>query len=203
MTYSYKQYYERMRAGAGNAMLREDQPMDAGYTWTLLDNIAHLVDESPKYRINWINANPSLPGLPGNKIFYFFTQITENNRYPRFDVRAAFGLGNSEVPVRVSLCTPWSSTVVRSSSESGVLGTWTGTSPDYPDAAWTIDARTGDVDTNQCPIYSTRGIQYLADQVQIGYMVPLRVIVEYDYQTGESGFNTILCGLQVREFLVP
>jgi hypothetical protein len=203
MTYSTKQFFERMGAGNGGTTLRTNQPMDAGYTWTLIDNVAHLVDESPKYRINFMHNTTSLKGMKGPiKEFYFLTQVTENNKYPRYDVRVAMGLGSSETETHVALVIPSVFGSVRSADDTGVLGYWHGDSPGPDLVEWVVDDVTGDVDTNRCPIATIPAANVISGDVTVGYVAMLKLIVEWDYATSESGPNALLCGVQVREFLV-
>jgi len=204
MTYSKKQAFERMNGGAGNASLRGEQPMDAGSVWTLIDNVAHMIDESPKYRINFMHNYPGgFPLLRGPyKEFYFLTQVTENGRYPRFDVRVAMGLGLNEVETHVALVELSVSGSVRSADDAGVLGYWHGDSPDSGLVEWVVDARTDETDTSRCPINDVPAANFVTGDVSIGRMVLLKLIVEWNYQISEGGPNALLCGVQVREFLV-
>lgn len=201
MTYSDKQYFERMGAGSGNRSLGANQSMDAGYTWTLLDNIKHLIDVSPKYRINFLNVSSGGLALPGPvKEFYFLSQITENGRYPRYDVRIAM-FGNEDVPIHVSLVVPSVFAPVRSSTDTGVLGYWTADAPVGAIVDWVVDEITDEVDTARCPINAIPAANYVSSDATIGYVVLLKLIVEWAYVVGEGGFNAALAGVQVREFL--
>lgn len=203
MTFSAKNFYERINAGAADHELRGEQPMDAGTAWTLVDNIAHLVDESPKYRINFLDstAHAGTVGL-GPTTMYFYTQITVDNQYPRYDLRVAFGNGNSETPVRASIV------VVNyfgpvTGLTSGVLGTFTGVSPGSGDPfAWSIEERVEGVDIERCPLFVLQAPTIATGEAIIGYHAWLKVIVEWDYVTGEGGPNTRCIGVQVREYPV-
>lgn len=202
MTYSQKQFYERMGAGLGSATLRANQPMDAGYTWTLIDNLAHLIDVSPKYRINFMNVSSNGLALEGPvKEFYFLSQITENGQYPRYDVRVAM-YGFTETVINVSLVVPDVFAPVRSADDYGVLGYWSGESPSGGITDYSIEATTGDIDTARCPIVAVPAANFVHSDVAIGYMTMLKLIVEWEFETGEGGFNAALAGVQVREFLV-
>jgi hypothetical protein len=205
MTFSFKQHFERMGAGSGNEMLRSQQPMDAGYVWTLIDNVAHLVDESPKYRINFMHNSPefSNAGIPGPvREFYFFSQTTQPNQYSRFDIRVAMGLGvTSGLTVRATLCTPSTVAPVGTNTQ-GVLASFTGVTPAASTVVWSIDDTTDAVDVNNAPIVSIPAAHYVTSDVTIGHVVLLKLIVEYDFVTGEGGPTSLICGVQVREFLV-
>src|ERR1043165_408128 len=153
--FSAKPFFERMNAGDGDPELRGEHPMDAGAVWTLVDNVLHMVDHSPKYRINFLDSNVHA-GAVGLRpsTFYFYTQITVDNQYPRYDLRVAFDGIGSNTAVRASIVTPQFTGPVAGLT-SGVLGTFTGTTPAAgDDAAWTIDERLENVDVERAPIFT-------------------------------------------------
>ena len=134
-TLSTKKFFERQDV----ASFREDQPMDAGYVWTLLDNIHHMVDESGKYRLNWLaptsNINTAssteqvVPFRAADKVWYtiFPTQWVVDFQYPRYDVRLATYYGGVDEPytLRISLVTPGTTPPILSGDQQGVIGTET------------------------------------------------------------------------------
>lgn len=201
MTFSQKHFYERINAGTGNVELRANQPMDAGTVWTLVDNVAHMVDVSPKYRINFLDssAHGGNIGLKPSTM-YFYTQITVDNQYPRYDLRVAFGLGNNTVPVRASIVTVDYYGPVTGLT-SGVLGTFTGTSPGFSDpVAWTIDGTIDNVDIERAPLVVLQAPTFPGGEAIIGYHAWLKLIIEWDYVVAEGGPNTRIIGVQLREF---
>lgn len=201
MTFSQKHFYERINAGTGNVELRANQPMDAGTVWTLVDNVAHMVDVSPKYRINFLDSSAHDGGVGlGPTTMYFYTQITVDNQYPRYDLRCAFGNGNSEVAVRASIVSVDYYGPVTDLT-SGVLATFTGLSPAFGfPAAWSIEEVVDNVDIERAPLVVLQAPTFPGGEAIIGYHAWLKLIVEWDYVTGEGGPNTRLLGVQLREF---
>lgn len=196
--FSAKHFYERTNAGAGDRELRGEQPMDAGTTWTVIDNVLHMVDVSPKYRINFLNT--LYPGIRPTTMF-FYTQITVDNQYPRYDVRVAFDIGSAATPVRASIVSPLHSGPVTGLT-AGVLGTLTGTSPAYPGpAAWSIDGVIDNVDVERAPLWVIQAPTFPGAEAIIGYQALLKLVVEFDSTGGGEGPPTAaLLGVQVREF---
>lgn len=203
MTFSAKQYFERMGSGSGAGRLRADDPMDAGYVWTLIDNAQHLIDESPKYRINFLGSAADAQVLFGPKVtIYFWTDVLSFDSYPRYDVRVAFLKGTvaGTVTARASIVT-YSVETVSDPGEFGVLGTFTGTTP-ASGAAWTIDGRVGNVDVARCPQYFYPAAKFPGQDAIIGQRALLKVLIEWDNQfDGVSGHNASVVGVQVREYL--
>ena len=110
--------------------------------------------------------------------------------------------GNTEQEVRATLCTPSTVAPIYDDSTQGVLATFTGITPDGGAIEWTIDETTGAVDINNAPIADVPAARYTGTDVTIGRVVLLKLIVEFDYLAGEGGPTSLICGVQVREFLV-
>jgi hypothetical protein len=103
MPASFKQYYEDYQQGA----LSGDRPCDTGQFWNITDNIKHLVDESPCYRVNWVSppfnqftgafpaagiAAPSGAGTYAAAIgivHEFPVTMLSSTQFPQYDVRVA------------------------------------------------------------------------------------------------------------------
>lgn len=198
MTYSVKNFYERIGAGANDFMLRSDQPMDAGNTWTILDNIAHMVDEAPKYRINWIKSSTDSSLKPGPMVHYFPSLIVDQYRYPRYDLRVAAGGGNSIVEIRASIVTVQKQGPING-LDSGVIGTATGSAPAIT-VEWIIDTDVNSGDVNRAPMEFIPAPSVTGSGNVVGNHTFLKLLIEYDYQVSESGPNASIWAVQLREF---
>lgn len=161
MTQSVKQYFERIPFGVMGAY----RPVDTGFVWTMLDNLAHLVDEFPCYRINYCNGfgariAPSPP--PGTDTpsvvnsslqMEFPTTVIDNGRYLNYEVRVAAAIWPSGTgTVTASLTAPDAPIPVRGLT-NGVLGRLVGNVSSTV-VSYVIDGRITDVDPNRVGIQS-------------------------------------------------
>lgn len=151
MTFSVKQFYEAPRSGFGLA----DSPCDTGTFWLTADNLLHLVDESPVYRINWaspsfsvqLGAYPMLGlaipnGFGGfhaiiNTAAQFPTTIMQGGRYPNYDVRVAIKTTSGIVAVSATIATP-AAPYGAGLEDPNVIGVATGTTSSTS-GSWVID----------------------------------------------------------------
>lgn len=220
MTVSVKQYFERTYVNA----LRTDEPCDAGYVWTLIDNIAHMVDESPKYRINFLNRaaefnDSALIQLPARQpvfTFYFPTHLTNVNEYPCYDVRVAFSRfsqsGDPDVDaqrdVRASIV-GLNVTQPISGVGPGVIGTLTGITPapvvGALSTAWCIDGIITTGDVTLVPVVQQAAPAAAGVTSWPGEQMWLKLLVEIDEPEELWDYDDFanwgwLSGVQVREF---
>lgn len=86
---SYKKHYETISTDA----LQHDQPLSALASWTLRDNLQHLIDSAHQYRVNWVASNAgeayrAYVGFSRQLLRWSFPGIvTRVDRPPSFDVR--------------------------------------------------------------------------------------------------------------------
>jgi hypothetical protein len=202
MTFSVKHYVERMGENGAAAYLRSNQPFDAGYTWTMMDNVFHMLDSVGKYRVNWIKSSVDSSFKHGPMVLYFPITMVSPYTYPNFDLRVAAGGGNSEVEVRASIVLPEIQGPVGGVGIGyGIIGQATGTSP-ISTVDWIIDTTitTGNVDV--APVTFTQAPAYGGETSAVGNHHFLKLLIEYDYVTSESGPNTSIWAVQVREYPV-
>lgn len=201
MTFSVKHYFERMGANGSVPYLRSSQPFDAGYTWTMMDNVHHMLDSMGKYRINWIKSSVDSSLKHDQMVLYFPTTMVSPYSYPNFDLRVAAGGGNSEVEVRASIVLPEITGPVGGVGGYGIIGQATGTSP-IADVEWIIDTTitTGNVDI--APVTFVQAPAYGGESSAVGNHHFLKLLIEYEYLTGEGGPNTSIYAVQLREYPV-
>lgn len=156
MTASIKQYFERWPLG----VLRADRPCDTGITWAMLDNLAHLVDEFPCYRINYANGfgarvGPTAAGVVNASLqFEFPTTVIDNGRYLNYEVRVAAAIWHSgSGTVTASLTTPDAPVPVRGLN-NGVLGQVVG-NVNSATVSYVIDSYVSNVDPNRAAIMTS------------------------------------------------
>ena len=203
MTFAQQQFFERIGTDslAHRSGTDEHQPMDAGFNWLLMNNIQHLVDECGKYRVNFLHSTKESPvGMASPAHVYFWTHVLEKDKYPRYDIRAAFvNLGVADpVTARVSLVMPHMTSVAGYSGEFGVLGTWTATTP-ASGAEWTVDTTSGVISVSQAPIIQQPAPTF-PGATPSGVHVLLKILVEWEGESVEGLSDPALIGLQVREY---
>lgn len=219
MPVSVKNFFERQ----ATTSLRTDQPCDAGYVWTLIDNVAHMVDISGKYRINFlhdaqtaIDTGAYLINLSGNRpviSFMFPTDLVTSATYPCYDVRVAvsrfaeFGTSEDDTfAIRASIVTLETQPPV--SVGPGVIGTLTGTTPTPAVGAykteWCID---GTITTGSITNAAVK--QRLAPAITPdnypGEQVWLKLLVEVEQPEDRWEYDDFtewgwISGVQVREY---
>jgi hypothetical protein len=202
VTYSVKRYFEIMGANGGQSYFRANQPFDAGYTWTMMDNCFHMLDMMGKVRINWMKSSVDSSFKHGPMVLYFPITMVSPYSYPNFDLRIAAGGGNSEVEVRASIVLPEVQGPVGGVGLGyGVIGQATGTSP-ISDVEWIIDTTitTGNVDV--APVTFVQAPAFGGDSSEVGNHHFLKLLIEYDYTTSESGPNTSIWAVHLREYPV-
>jgi len=176
----------------------DHKPMDTGRVWKMLDGIAHMVDESPVYRLNWSTVINEWPTYLSPYVAEFPVTIAHYGSWPNFDVRVATSdlsaLGFDSL-VRASLITPGTPISVRGLT-NGVLGTTTVLNPG---AGWAIDTTFTNIDANRCPIQAFPVPTYSGNPARSGYTAKVQLVVEYAGQASEGGIFG-LTGVQVREY---
>lgn len=209
-TLSVKTFFEKQATDS----LRADQPMDSGYNWTLLDNVAHLIDECGKYRINWLARNNTtydgavlddahVAFLDADGVWYTLipTQIVVNNQYPRYDIRIYTTRGVDDATVRVSLVTPGVTAPVTSADQQGVIGTF--------DTTWDVSESPTAIaqglilskSAESAPFYTMQAPHYPGTEDSIGTIVLVKLIVELLDPPLPSEGLPIIVGVQLREYL--
>lgn len=207
-TLSRKNFFERQDV----ATLRSDQPMDAGYVWTLLDNINHLVDESGKYRVNWMSRNGgdaffgadehAMPFSADSGYWYtiFPTQPVNGYQYPRYDIRIGIATG-IDASLRVSLVTPGTTPPILADDQPGVIGSFTADlTTSFPDITYgwvegllpSRSNRDANFQILPTPSFSDSDFSF-------GPLVLVKLIVEVLSGNEEGG--PVIIGAQVREYL--
>lgn len=203
---SDKAYFERQAADS----LRADQPMDAGYVWTLLDNIHHLVDEAGKYRVNWMSRHGATfqddkhyVTLDEDGTWYtiFPTQIVLSDQYPRYDVRVAHLRGFEDMTIRFSLVTPDTWAPIVSDDQQGVIGTWTETYDVSSGPSVISEALIPSKSAEQSSFYAINAPRYPGSDGVVGSIIMAKLIVELLDPEPPSEGGPFIVGVQVREYL--
>ena len=221
MPVSVKNYFERQSTSA----LRTDQPMDAGYVWTLIDNIAHLVDVSPKYRINYLqaasafndsgylfNLNSQRPSIA----MYFPTTLINASAYPCYDVRVAVSRFGETGDPDVDAVRDIYALIVAPNVDGpitgvgpGVIGTLSGVTPTrVPDALvceWSIDGLITTGSVSNVPVKPKYAPAVAGLDAVIGEQVWLKLLIEIDepeefWFYDENPLWGWISGVQVREY---
>lgn len=195
-TLSFKNYYEP----TGAAVLQADRPVSAGQARRLVDNVAHLVDESYKYRINWVGgdnadgADNHSPVPVSVVTMWFSTQITRVNRFPRYDIRVAT---YSEYPgggTNISASVVPAEYQYAHNDAHGYIAVTAGSVPEG--SAWSIDATTSAKSTESVTINPIMPPTY-ATLRQVAQHMPVRLIIEMERPNTDI---IRVIGVQVREY---
>lgn len=199
--YSIQKFITQMQADR----FRTDQPVDTSRTWLMLDGLAHMVDESGCYRVNYCRPvyNPFYDVYPISPLVIFFnTQIVEEGWYPNYELRVAttsFNFGDPQT-LRASIIVPSRHRVV-TRVEKGVVGTVSVSSP--VSAGWNLEARFTNTDANRCPYEMVlpeyrNGDGYKNPFATLCCVIDFPVLIDTD-----SGFDETfaqIVGVQIREY---
>jgi len=218
MTLSLKRFYEERADG-----MDEHYPCDTGDMWTIADNILHLVDESPCYRINW--ASPSFSTQTGalpatgitipdgfggyyaviNVVHQFPTTILYAGRYPNYDVRVAAKTTSGTVQLQATLATP-DAPYTAGIEDPSVIGVANG-STSSTTGAWAIEARFSSASkrpaivgnwTSTLEVLPNGSTEPVGRVPGFSAFARLQVVL---YATGMASTGSIsLVGLQVKEY---
>lgn len=209
-TLSRKNFFERQSVDT----LRGDQPMDAGYVWTELDNINHMLDEAGKYRLNWATrtgngvlfaADEHVAEFLVNRNYWwtvFPTQPVDAYAYPRYDVRVGFATG-IDATVRISLVTPGTTPPILGDDQPGVIGSFTwDLEESLPDITYEwAEALLPSRSFNDAPGYIMPTPSYVDGDYSFGPLCLVKLVVEcLDPTDGFEG-GPVIVGVQVREYL--
>jgi hypothetical protein len=212
---SWKHYYEPI----ASTSLTFDRPVDTFSTRVAMDNVAHLVDSAPVYRVNWVDPSgfPTLPYafIGGTHWQYavsaheFPTTLLRQGRYVGFDVRVAASITHAAPGiVTATIATPDVAYPITDPDAPGIIGhtsvTFNSVTP-----TWVIDTQfTGD-DKNVQPQFGymscTNNSEYAPGTQTATPCGRLRCIVAIlgiwpneDYTTEYAK----IYGIQVREYPV-
>lgn len=211
---SWKHYYEPLSASS----LTYDQPVDTFTVRTAMDNVAHLVDSSPVYRINWVDPTGvrTLPYafLGGTHWQYmtfaheFPTTVLRDGRYLGFDVRVAANI-TSDVSgiLNVTIATPDVAYPINDPTAPGILGhATTFMSNSTPD--WVIETQfTGEglsITPQYQPMVCRNTGEYAPDALSSTQVGKLRCIVAALGIWPNEDYDTEMMrvfGIQVREYI--
>jgi len=203
---SQKAYFERLDA----SKYRADAPCDTGMTWMMLDNLAHCVDSSHQYRVNFVDPvgmfcsnRGSLRGVFSG---LFPVTIARDGRWPNFHVKVGVSFDSpmegSVMVVRFGLATPAGPMPVRSTGP-GVLGYRTATvvqNPAGATAAWVIDGFIEDIDPDNAPLSKITIPGIGGGSQATSQHVMARWTVELELTEDEAHTYGYLHGVQVREY---
>lgn len=200
---SQKAYFERLDA----SKFRADAPCDTGMTWMMLDNLAHCVDSSHQYRVNFVDpVGMYFFGAGGNLrgVFsgLFPVTIARDGRWPNFHVKVAamYQASTSYVmQVRFGLATPAGPLPVRSTGP-GVLGYRSATMSGGAPVAWVIDDFIEDVDPDNAPLSKVTIPGVGGGTQSTSQHVMARWTVELELENNEGPGSGYLHGVQVREY---
>lgn len=157
MTASIKQAYESYQSTA----LSTDRPCDTGQFWTVTDNVLHMCDSAPCYRVNWVSppfsttrgAYPAIGlAIPFvfsgpqtiyaaavNLVHEFPITMLYSGKFPRYDVRVAAATSSGTMSVTATMASVAAATGTGIEDEN-VLGVLSGTTSSTS-GAWCVDGR--------------------------------------------------------------
>lgn len=211
---SYKHYYESL----ASTVLSDNRPASTHATLTMIDNVLHLVDSSPVYRINWVDnvgiPIPQIVIVPGVLNYavlvlthQFPATIVKEWQYPSYDIRVATSTSSSSLLVYAAITNPHASGSAAAPDIVGsMLAVTTNSTP-----AWSVDGRisTGNLNKNDnCEIVSEfksisevgtghEGQPFTSEVVRA--QLQIAMLAEF---AGEVADNTAkLYGIQVREYV--
>lgn len=215
MSSSFKHYYEDQ---AGSS-LTFNRPVDTFATLLAMDNVAHLVDVAPVYRVNWVTPRPvlgyiteqtePLTTMTLNIAHEFLIHVMREGRYPNFDVRVAASVTSGATMAVVARLTSTAAPYLSDLSDPDVIGllvaSTTSATPD-----WYIDEQIR-ADDRSTPL-SGDGI---LTNIEIGdnsfktagsYISKARLTVNlravFDNEVFDINTDNVkLHGIQVREYI--
>lgn len=208
---SFKHYYEPL----ASTSLTYDRPVDTFATRIAMDNVAHLVDSSPVYRVNWVDpfGFPSLPYFMGatNQAQYltiaheFPTTLFREGRYLGFDVRVAAGVtGGITAYVTAAIATPDVAYPVSDPTAPGIIGS-AGAFVSTLAPSWIIDTRfTGEAPVARTYMVCTNTGEFATGATASSEVGTLRLIVSAlgFWDNTSFGESVRIYGLQVREYAI-
>lgn len=212
MSASFKHYYEEQ---AGSS-LTFNRPVDTFATLMTMDNVAHLVDVSPVYRVNWVTPRPvfgyiteqteAATTMTLNIAHEFMIHTPKDGSYPNFDVRIAAAVTSGVTMAIVARLTSTAAPYLSDLSDPDVIGllvaSTTSATPD-----WYIDDQVR-ADDRSTPL-SGDGI---LTNIEIGdnafktagaYISKARLTVNLRavFETFDAPTDNVkLYGIQVREY---
>lgn len=213
MSSSFKHYYEEQSGSS----LTFNRPVDTFATLVAMDNVSHLVDVAPVYRVNWVTPRPVLGYIVEQNeaattmalsiAHEFPIHILREWRYPNFDVRVAASVTSGETMAMVARLSSTAAPYNSDLSDPDVLGLFVeSTTSATPD--WYIDGQV-ESDGRNTPL-SNDGI---LTNLEIGdnsgktagaYIVKARLTVQLRAIFSSFDINTDnvkLHGIQVREYV--
>lgn len=209
---SWKHYYEEQ---SGNA-LAFDRPVSAFSARIALDNVAHLVDVSPVYRVNWVSQRGVIGNvtevdgdaatLVVNVTHEFPTTVLREWKYPNYDVRVAASV-TSGVPMAVVVKLSTASSPLHSDmTDPDVLGILSDV-VDNATPAWVLDGQIISDDRNTTAYsdghLSNTEIGDNAFKRSGAYIVKAKLTVQLraSFDPLEVTDQIRLWGVQVREYV--
>lgn len=210
---SYKHYYETL----ANGVLSNDTPVSTYQTLTTIDNVLHLVDSAPVYRINWVdNIGISLPVAtltPSLQIaalsfnHSFPATIVKEWQYTNYDIRVATAVSTPALYIYAAIANPQAS---GSSTDPNVLGALLATTTNST-PAWSLDGvisasatnRNENVELINDYLTNTEiGIDHVgkpavANVTHAQFQLTLLAL----FETVDVGNTATLYGIQVREYV--
>jgi hypothetical protein len=208
---SFKHYYEPLSSGA----LTADRPVDTFATRIAMDNVAHLVDSAPCYRINWMDPT----GVSTFRYFYdgstqaqyltiapeFPTTLMREGRYLGFDVRVAASV-TSGVSAYITACiaTPDVAVPISDPAGLGIIGFGSGFTTSA-DPEWVIDTTmTGEAPVKHVGMPCRNTGEYMPGASFGTSTGHLRCIVSalVFFENTDPAERCRIHGIQVREYTV-
>lgn len=211
---SFKHYYEVLADQA----LTDNEPVDTFITRIAMDNVAHLVDSAPCYRINWLDPT----GVRTLQYFYsdvaqaqymtiameFPTTLLRDGRYVGFDVRLAAAVsGGVSAFATIAITTPDVGYPISDPTAPGIVGFYTAVfSNSTP--AWVIEGTITGEDTSvsvaTTTMICTNTGEFAPGATASSGIGHLRCVVSLlgFWENNDPEEAARLYGLQVREYPV-
>jgi hypothetical protein len=199
---SQKAYFERLDPNR----YRADTPCDTGITWIMLDNLAHCVDSSHGYRVNYVDHVGIGANVTGKSTVFsglFPVTIARDGRWPNFHCRVAVARGSSSgtMNVHFGLSTALGPFPVHGPG-SGVLGYLGASNIPISNPTWVIDGFIQDIDPGNAQLTKVTipsssgegGTQPTGQHVMARWSVQLELVA----MTGIGA--ALMNGLQIREY---
>jgi hypothetical protein len=213
MTTSVKQYYEDIEL----AGLQADHPCDTSRVWTMVDNIAHLCESSPRYIVNMCSGVSTFGNVNAQarqredtdflaKLYFeynFPVCALDVSKFPCWDIRLAASVTSNaatntlytKVAIGNALAAPPGGT-----SDPNVFGIVGGTTTSAT-PAWIIDDQIVSPTTSTMTgaVVSTITFQTGTDLVQ-SYYFYAKAMIELSCIVNDIADVIYLDGLQIREY---
>lgn len=206
---SWKHFYEEQSATS----LTFDRPVDTFAANIAMDNVAHLVDVSPVYRVNWVDPhgvrtlfNPTDgTGLKHLLVTHDFpTTIVKPWEYPNYDVRVACSITSGFELSAYAYIASTSGPYFSIFDDPAIIGILSGTTTSGT-PQWVIDGTIRSAGRNTSVTPASVSLTDISTDHEgestFSYITMARLSVYIAFVTETEEDYATLWGIQVREFV--